>query len=133
MNVPTPPARRLAVAAFLVLLGTGCGSVSRVRNPFAGGGGEEEQIRVRVENQNFNDATVHALRGGERIRLGEVTGKSDKSFTVRWNFSVPVEFEIHLVGGGSCVVRSFPVDPGDRIWVRIPTELYASICQAGKN
>lgn len=106
----------------------------RIDNPFAAPGSSEREgsIQIRIENQNFNDATVHAVRGGERIRLGEVTGKSDKNFTVRWNFSLPLEFEIHLIGGDGCGVRPLSVDPGDRVWVRIPTRVPGSQCYSGK-
>jgi len=125
-------APRVLLAALLASSMSGCFGRSEARNPFAGSTRGQERIRIRVENQNFNDATIHAVRGGERVRLGEVTGKSDKDFTLRWSFSVPLEFEIHLVGGGSCSVRPMHVDPGDRVWVRIPTELYASLCISGK-
>jgi hypothetical protein len=115
-----------------MLATTGCGT--KTRSPFAGPAERgEEQIQVRIENHNFNDANVHALRGGERIRLGTATGKTDEDFRVRWNGTFPVEFEISLVGGGSCRVRSMIVDPGDRVWVRIPSEIYASECIAGKS
>ncbi len=86
-----------------------------------------------MENLNFGDATVHALRGGERIRLGQVTGKSEKSFTIRWNFSVPLEFQVDLVGGEACGIQPMTVDPGDRIWVRIPTQVGPTPCYAGKS
>ena len=120
------------VAALALLVGAaGCGT-TRALNPFAPPSASETQIRVTIENQNFGDATIHALRGGERIRLGQVTGKSEQNFNVRWNFSLPMEFEIHIVGGQGCRVRPIPVDPGDRIWVRIPTELSLQACYSGK-
>lgn len=127
---------RLAAAAALVLTLAACGSgAGRALNPFAPEGSRRNDGRVRVliENQNFGDATVHALRGGERIRLGDVTGKSERSFTVRWNFSLPMEFEIHIVGGQGCRVRAMPVDPGDSVWVRIPTQVGMSACYSGKS
>lgn len=121
--------------ALLALTLPGCGNgMARAANPFAPAGsrGNDGQVQVRVDNQNFGDATIHALRGGERFRLGEVTGKSEKSFTVRWNFSLPLEFEVHLTGGQGCRVRAMSVDPGDRVWVRIPTEVTMSPCYSGK-
>ena len=123
---------RITLAAFLLLATAGCGTKSR--SPFAGRAERgDEQSQVRIENHNFNDANVHALRGGERIRLGTATGKSDESFRVRWNVSLPLEFQISLVGGGSCRVRSMIVDPGDRVWVQIPSEISGSECIAGKS
>ena len=104
------------------------------KNPFAAPGTQrgEGSIQVRVDNQNFGDATIHAIRGGERIRLGQVTGKSEQSFTMRWNFSLPLEFEVNIIGGQGCGVRPLSVDPGDRVWVRIPNQIGATPCYSGK-
>jgi hypothetical protein len=124
--------RRLLTVLALGL--AACGK-PEAKNPFAPAGTRqgEGSIQVRVENQNFSDATVHAIRGGERIRLGQVTGKSEKSFNVRWNFSLPLEFEVDIIGGYGCGVRPLSVDPGDRVWVRIPNQIGATPCYAGKS
>jgi hypothetical protein len=127
---------RLALLASAVLVSTGCGAgTGATRNPFAprGSRGDDGTVQVLVDNQNFGDATVHAYRGSERFRLGQVTGKTEKSFTVRWNFSLPMEFDIHLVGGGDCRVRAMAVDPGDRVSVRIPTQIDLSPCYSWKS
>jgi len=135
--VTLPPlAVRLAVAAVLALTMAGCGlTKSMARNPFAPAGsrGGDGSVQVLVDNQNFGDATIHAYRGSERFRLGEVTGKSEKRFTVRWNFSLPMEFDVHLIGGGDCAVRPMTVDPGDRVWVRIPSQINMTPCYSGKS
>jgi hypothetical protein len=125
----------LRVSTVLVLaLGLAACAKPQAKNPFAapGTGRGEGSIQVRIENQNFGDATIHAIRGGERIRLGQVTGKSEKSFTMRWNFSLPLEFEVNIIGGQGCGVRPMSVDPGDHVWVRIPTQIGASPCYSGK-
>jgi hypothetical protein len=129
-----PTVVRVATAATLLLTVGGCYRPGK-KNPFAapGSGEGEGTIQVRVENQNFGDATVHALRGGERIRVGQVTGKSSKQFEVQWRFSVPLEFQIDIIGGNGCGIRPMTVDPGDKIWVRIPPEVGASPCYAGKS
>jgi len=121
-------------AALALAVGLAACAKPQSRNPFAapGTGRGEESIQVRIENQNFGDATVHAIRGGERIRLGQVTGKSEHTFTMRWNFSLSLEFEVHIIGGQGCGVRPLSVDPGDRVWVRIPTQIGASPCYSGK-
>lgn len=104
------------------------------RNPFAstGAGSGSNSIQVRVENQNFGDATVYAIRSGQRIRLGQVTGKSEKSFSMPWRFSLPLQFEVDIVGGRGCGVRPISVDPGDKVWVRVPSQIGASPCYSGK-
>lgn len=130
----TPLHRLLSLSAVTLLGLTGCVKPEAL-NPFASPGSRpgEGSVRVLVENQNFGDATVHALRGGERIRLGNVTGKSDETFTIRWNFSLPMEFEINIIGGQGCRIRPMTVDPGDRVFVRIPTEISMQACYSGKN
>jgi hypothetical protein len=126
--------RRGLLAGALFLLCTGCfGGLGRSRDPFHGGAeGGQGRISVRVENQNFGDAVVHASRGGERVRLGSVIGKSEETFIMEWRFSLSLEFEVNIVGGGRCLVTPLSVDPGDRIWVKIPTHLGASPCYSGK-
>jgi len=127
-------ALRLVCAALFALALTGC-SRAEAWNPFARGGrrGGDERVQVLVQNFNFNDATVHAVHGSERMRLGMVTGKTEKTFTVRWRFTLPMEFQIHLIGGLDCWVQPMSVDPGDRVWVRIPPELSATPCESWKS
>lgn len=132
MPTSRPPLRAV-LAALLVVAPLGCVRGGSASNPFAGRSSRDGSIDVRIENQNFGDATIHALRGGERIRLGQVTGKSQKDFKVRWNFSVPIEFEVDIVGGRGCGVRPMTVDPGDKIWLRIPTQIGMTPCYAGKS
>lgn len=124
--------RHSAVLAALTLTAPACGR-GKAPNPFASPASRDGKVSVRVENQNFGDATVHAVRGGERIRLGEVVGKMEGNFDLRWNFSLPMEFEIHITGGLGCRVRALSVDPGDRVWVRIPPEISVQPCYSGKN
>lgn len=121
-----------AVALMALSLGACSQGWGRAKNPFTAPGSDEGEITVRVENHNFGDATVHALRGGERIRLGNVTGKSEQDFTVNWTFSLPMEFEVNIIGGQGCRVRPMTVDPGDKVFVRIPTEISAQPCYSGK-
>ena len=125
---------RVAILA-LVLGGLQACAKPQADNPFAapGTGRGEGSIRVRVENQNFGDAVVYAVRGGERVRLGDVTGKSDRNFTMRWNFSLPLEFEVNIIGSRGCRVRPMSVSPGDQVWMRIPTQIDSSPCYSGKS
>ena len=126
-------ARRLAWVALLAVAIPAC-SLPEARNPFAQARrGRDERIQVMVQNHNYLDATIHAVRGAERMRLGEVTGKSDKAFTVRWRLTLPIEFQIHLIGGGGCTVQATSVNPGDRIWVRIPPDVSATLCDYWKS
>ena len=123
------PVLALIVAALLTACFRGYG---QPRNPFDPAEGAAEEVEIRVENQNFNDVVLYALRGGEPMRLGDVIGKSTSRFTVGWNFSLPLEFRAELVGGGACNIRPMTVDPGDRVWVRIPVQMGVTPCESGK-
>lgn len=100
-----------------VLLSSSCASTSR--DPFSGGE-RETSVEVEVLNLNFNDATLYAIRMGQRIRLGIVTGAKSETFTLRWTTSQPLRFEIRLLAGDRCVTGEIMTDPGDRLYLEIP-------------
>ena len=110
--------RPLAVAGLAVLATTAC--AHRADTPFHS---ETESVELEVRNDNFADATLHALRGGERIRLGIVTGHTGRTFELDWRFSQPLRIEIDLLAGGRCVTRDLQVDPGDELYLRIESQL----------
>jgi hypothetical protein len=114
----------------------GCGPTRSTANPFdgsvAGGTATEDPIRVEVQNLNFNDVTIWALRGGQRIRLGRVTGKTDETFRINWNASFPISFEIDVTGGRSCRTVQVPVERDARVWLAIPSNVGVQPCQAGR-
>lgn len=127
-----PSGLALGVLTATALL-AGCFSgYGQPRNPFNTFEGAAQEIEIRVDNQNFGDATLYALRGGEPIRLGDIIGKSRGRFSLDWNFSLPLEFRAELVGGGACNIRPLNVDPGDRVWVRIPVQIGVTPCESGK-
>lgn len=113
--------RRAPLLATLLLsiLVSGC---TTARSPFSGGDGERD-VEIEVLNLNFSDATLHALRGGQRIRLGVVIGKQQETFKVRWPTSLPIQIEIRLLGGERCTTQEMVVDPGDRLYLQIPIDL----------
>ncbi len=106
---------RVLVVLLAALTAASCtGTPGRPTDPFttgprAGAG----RIQVQVQNLNFNDASVYAIRRGQRIRLGTVTGKSDKNFTMDWNSAVPLRFEVQIIGGQDCRIRELMLAPGD--------------------
>lgn len=112
----------------------GCaGGMGQAEDPFArGGSGDDDSIRIEVQNLNFNDVTVFAMRSGQQVRLGRVTGKSDLTFTIDWNFALPISFRIDIVGGQSCRTPSIGVDPGSRVWVQVPSDAGLSNCRSGR-
>ncbi len=130
-----PAARLRAVFALVTLVGaSACGALGNsVPNPFAGGAqAGEDRLRIQVQNMNFNDVTVYAVSAGQRIRLGNVTGKTDESFQIDWNFANPIAFQVDVIGGRGCNTSAIAVDPGARVWVQIPSEMGISGCRSGR-
>jgi hypothetical protein len=114
----------LLLAAVLVVSSTGCHAIA------PGLFGEKRakpQIRIDVTNLNFQDATIHALRGGERHRLGTVTGKGSATYTLEWRTPLPLQIEIDLLAGGRCTTRPVTVDPGERIQLQIEVDIRRQI------
>jgi len=106
----------------VVLASTACAAGSRTsRDPFAGGsggsasGGESRQIRVEVQNSNFNEATIEARGVGVRRRLGRVPGTRSEVFTVDWTTPALLYFEIDLLAGGTCTTRGIEVAGGQAV------------------
>lgn len=106
------------LGATALVLGA-CAS-GRAQSPF---GSERDSVELQVQNDNFSDATLHAFRGGERIRIGIVTGHTGETFQIDWRFTMPLRVEIDLLAGGRCVTRPLQVDPGDELYLRIESQL----------
>lgn len=70
-------------------------------------------ITLIVQNQNFADVRLYALRQAGRESLGVVTGLSDEEFTLDWSFSEPLRIEIDMLAGPSCTTEELTADPGD--------------------
>ncbi len=122
--------RRILVCAFvtaaLVLGAAGCASgrgKPGSANPFGQAQGEQNEVRIRVVNFNFNDANVWTMvRDTRRERLGMVTGKSEATFTVPWTFTDALRLEFDLIGGVRCVTEPLSVDPGEILELQISVD-----------
>ncbi|MEX2466267.1 MAG: hypothetical protein WD995_05120 [Gemmatimonadota bacterium] len=133
-NLPgTLPVRATLVLASL-LVASSCGLSSNARNPFDGSlqQQEEDRLRISVQNMNFNDITVYAISSGQRVRVGSVTGKTDGTFRLPWNYANPISFEINVIGGRGCDTPPISVDPGARIWVQVPNQVGMGQCRSGR-
>lgn len=102
----------------LTLLSAGC-------HPAVNQGPPEPQVQttVKVENRNFLDMNVYVLQGGQRIRLGTVTGLSSQVFTIPAHIvrSSPLQFELHPIGGRRDTrTETISVQPGDQVELTIP-------------
>ena len=127
--------RVLPLALAVVL--SACGGGGAGHNPFdpssiPGSSAGDEPIQVDVQNSNFNDVTIWAIRSGQRIRLGRVTGKTDEQFRIAWNPAVPIYFTIDVVGGRGCRSNSLSVERNARVWLVIPANIGLQPCQAGR-
>lgn len=127
---------RTALIVSLSALTACTASRSSGPNPFAGEGSSgssvEEEISVEVQNLAFNDITVWAVRQGQRIRVGRVTGKTDETFRIDWNLALPIHFVIDTTGGRSCRTAQVAVEQNARVWVAVPSNVGASPCRIGR-
>ena len=87
---------------------------------------------MEVQNLNFNDVTVWAMRSSQRIRVGRVTGKTDQNFTIQWNVALPISFQIDPVSGRSCTTGLIQVEANSRVRVTVPSSLGVSACRVAR-
>ncbi|MEK9501846.1 hypothetical protein [Gaopeijia maritima] len=113
---------RLIVVLAALVAASGCMG-GGLPNPFEASESGDRSIRVEVRNFNFADATLYAYRGAERMRLGVVTGKTDRDYQLAWPATQSMRVEINLLAGERCTTRTQNVSPGDVIYVQIPVEL----------
>jgi hypothetical protein len=87
---------------------------------------EEERpryLKVEVDNQNFYDATIYAVRPGIRLRIGRVVGFGKETFQFAWP-DLDLRFEIALLSVGSYYTWSLPVERGDHLALTILPDLH---------
>ncbi len=80
-------------------------------------------VVVEIQNNNFQDATVYAIREGERRRLGVVVGKTDETFGIPWRPNFTLRLEVRFLGGGACATRIIPMEPGQRYVLALQPDL----------
>ena len=114
----------LLLAAVLVVSASGCHSLAP---SLFGEKRARPTIRINVTNLNFQDATLHAIRNGERHRLGTVTGKGQGVFTMEWRTPQTFQLEIDLLAGARCTTRSMVIDPGTQLDFQIEVDLRRQI------
>ncbi|HKJ92741.1 MAG TPA: hypothetical protein VJ957_06215 [Longimicrobiales bacterium] len=116
MSVKT--GRRLIPTLAVALLVGGCALFHAPSAP-----GHQQTVRLHVDNQNFNDATLYVrYEGGAPIRLGQVTGKTQDVFSFRYHPG-RVRIEIRLLAGGTHLTDPIAVDPGDDLDLIIPSNI----------
>jgi hypothetical protein len=104
----------------LALLSTACSHAAN-----SGAPEPQPQTTVKVQNHNFLDMNVFVLQGGQRIRLGTVTGLSTQVLTIPAYIarSGTLQFEVHPIGGRSNPrTETISVRPGDEVQLTIPPQ-----------
>ena len=114
-------ADRGAVAtAAVVLFLIGCAGPNQRSDPFTGSATRGTTMRVYVQNNNFNDATIYFTQlGGPERRVGDVVGNGRRSFDVPIQFTGDVRFRIELLADGWCRLHPIVVSPGDVVGLQI--------------
>ncbi len=111
----------------LVVALAGCSTSRRdVSNPFEGGGAAAQSIRINVENNNFNEATVRAVARIER-RLGVVPGNGRESFTLNWPTVDDLRIRIDILAGDRFTTNRVSVGPGETVFLTIANPVYRSL------
>jgi hypothetical protein len=80
------------------------------------------ELTLEATNQNFYEATLYALIGSQRIRLGTVRSNAEETFTFRWT-GPELRIEIQLISVGSYFTESMNVDRGDILQLVIEPDL----------
>jgi hypothetical protein len=81
------------------------------------------EITLEVDNQNFHDATLYAIRSGERRRIGNVSGLKTGRFSFVWS-DLDLRVEIHLLSVGSYFTRPIMIEPGDGVKLTVQPNLH---------
>lgn len=112
---------RAAIAGTLFLLAClPSGPPAAAPDPFGGSVARPTEIRLEVQNHNFQDARLYAIRdAGGRLSLGTVGGKQDATFSLDWNMVQELRIEINLLAGPTCTTETLHVYPGDILELQI--------------
>ena len=110
--------RNLAFALLLVLPA----ACSSTPEPESGASPANARTVVQVENRNFYDMQIYAVRFGERQRIGLATGNRTTTFDLpsHWTTGATVQFVASPVGSDQVAwSQNFTVKPGDVVRLEI--------------
>ncbi len=117
----------LPLAALVLLVpAAGCSGSRNLTNPFDPGGAAARSIRIDIENNNFNEATVRAVSRTER-RLGVVSGNGRESFTLNWPTVDDLRIRIDILAGDRFTTNRVSVGPGETVYLTIQNPLHRSL------
>ncbi|MGH7629972.1 MAG: hypothetical protein ACREOF_11455 [Gemmatimonadales bacterium] len=113
--------RRLGILA-LALTFTLPAACSSTPDPETDAGPVSGRTLVQVDNRNFYDMQIFAVRFGERQRLGLATGNRTTTFDLpaHWTTGATVQFVASPVGSSEVAwSQQFSVRPGEVVRLQI--------------
>ncbi len=120
-----PPRRHLVLLLLAGLALGGGGPLTACGRRNATTRGDEVPTRIRVQNQRFLDVNIFVVRGGQRMRLGTVSGNTTQVLRIPayvMNGSLgTLRFIADPIGARSAPVsEEILVSPGDEVVMLIP-------------
>ena len=119
---------RLTLTAFASAVLLNCGHGNAVRT-VDGMPAATDAVTVSVQNNNWQDVDVYALRNGQRVRLGSVTATRTGVFVLSQAvaLSPDLRIQIHpLAATRDFVSQKLVVNPGDVVEVYVVNALAQS-------
>lgn len=84
----------------------------------------EPRTTIAVDNRSWSQMTIYAIRSGQRIRLGQVSGSSSQTFVIPAHLlfgGTQLRFLADPLGSNvTPVSQEITVFPGDRVQMIIP-------------
>lgn len=115
IRLPRRETTSIILVVAVVLGSCQTGQNERVQDPFVASGPEQsEEVLLTVENNDFRDANIFAFWDGVRDRVGFVTGKTSRTFRMKWR-SERVQIGVDFVGRGGQRSGNVDVWPGDHL------------------
>lgn len=118
---------RSLLALLLVLAAPACARSTTATTSQGANADQNAPAYVRVENRAFTDMNIFVLRsGGQRIRLGLVSGASNATFTIPQGLlfgTTALRFMADPVGSSRTPIsEEIGVRPGDTVTLTIPPQ-----------
>ena len=116
--IPCPWRHRVRAMGVCAMMGAaGCAQRS-APNPFDTD--RPDELRVTVDNQNFNDLRIYAITTGGPRSLGRVGGQSRVEFRLEWRQLDDIRFRLEFLAGDQFTTTRLNVSPGDIVEVSVP-------------
>lgn len=114
-------ARSLLAALLVTTAAGGAACTGRGKNAPAP---EQARATVRVENRSFDMVTIHAVRGSQRVRLGQVSASATTTFRIPPSILQPGERIVitatRLASNRRAVAEAFAAAAGGEFLLVVP-------------